>query len=557
LVGLTHRNFYVGVSSNRIDIKELGDFKNLRVLVYNNYVIQLITFILLTILSYFFVYLIRRYAERHQIIDHPNERSSHSMPTPRGGGLAIVILLMVAGCAAQPAPNLPVETNLPLSNSTQVPSSTPPIVVDQTNTIVPTNTSVIISTHANLLQYSPLSLPELNTHYSTGDIALSQDEKFMAVVARGKLEGNKSVWVWNVFDLNQSLAGYHISLDDLWSVAFSPDGSQLAVGGKAKIIIVDWRTGSVTATIELPNSEAIQVAYGQNNTLVWSSFGDKVTVWDLSRAEAKYSVDGITGFNPTSFAISPDEKMLVTGAYDGIHLWDFETGQSLEFREGPEGGIGIAPATVFSSKGTFLASTGCSEYIFEGCSSGKIVLWKSNATIPSIISEVHPSWINTLAFSPDEETLASTSGGGIIKLINLDDGKIIDIPSMELPGKLPPDDTFLITDIGFLADGQILAVSTSDGIQLLEMDNMSWMPNLRSIFSPGYRYTITSAGDDLNFRKEPSINSQIIKKLHTGEWLVVIDGPIIADGYVWWKVTIADFTVGWIVEMPGWYEFNP
>ena len=54
-------------------------------------------FILLTILSYLGVYFIRRYAERRQIIDHPNERSSHSMPTPRGGGLAIVIMVLGTG----------------------------------------------------------------------------------------------------------------------------------------------------------------------------------------------------------------------------------------------------------------------------------------------------------------------------------------------------------------------------------------------------------------------------------------------------------------------------
>jgi len=54
-------------------------------------------FLLLTILSYLGVYLIRRYAEKRQIIDNPNERSSHSMPTPRGGGLAIVILVLGAG----------------------------------------------------------------------------------------------------------------------------------------------------------------------------------------------------------------------------------------------------------------------------------------------------------------------------------------------------------------------------------------------------------------------------------------------------------------------------
>ena len=57
---------------------------------------QLISFILITIVSYLGVSLIRRYAERRQILDHPNERSSHASPTPRGGGLAIVLLVMGA-----------------------------------------------------------------------------------------------------------------------------------------------------------------------------------------------------------------------------------------------------------------------------------------------------------------------------------------------------------------------------------------------------------------------------------------------------------------------------
>jgi UDP-N-acetylmuramyl pentapeptide phosphotransferase/UDP-N-acetylglucosamine-1-phosphate transferase len=54
-------------------------------------------FIALAILSYLGVWIIRRYAERRQLLDHPNERSSHSMPTPRGGGLAIVLLVTGTG----------------------------------------------------------------------------------------------------------------------------------------------------------------------------------------------------------------------------------------------------------------------------------------------------------------------------------------------------------------------------------------------------------------------------------------------------------------------------
>jgi UDP-N-acetylmuramyl pentapeptide phosphotransferase/UDP-N-acetylglucosamine-1-phosphate transferase len=57
----------------------------------------ILIFILLLILSYLGVYVIRYYAERRQILDHPNERSSHTVPTPRGGGLVIVVLVLAIG----------------------------------------------------------------------------------------------------------------------------------------------------------------------------------------------------------------------------------------------------------------------------------------------------------------------------------------------------------------------------------------------------------------------------------------------------------------------------
>ena len=58
---------------------------------------SLVAFSILALLSYLLVYLIRHYAERRQILDRPNERSSHVTPTPRGGGVAIVVLVTGAG----------------------------------------------------------------------------------------------------------------------------------------------------------------------------------------------------------------------------------------------------------------------------------------------------------------------------------------------------------------------------------------------------------------------------------------------------------------------------
>jgi len=53
---------------------------------------MLILFLLLLfLLAFVLTYCMRLYALKTNIIDNPNERSSHSVPTPRGGGIAVVL----------------------------------------------------------------------------------------------------------------------------------------------------------------------------------------------------------------------------------------------------------------------------------------------------------------------------------------------------------------------------------------------------------------------------------------------------------------------------------
>lgn len=47
-------------------------------------------------ISCLFTFALRRYALANSLIDIPNARSSHSIPTPRGGGVAIVVVFLVA-----------------------------------------------------------------------------------------------------------------------------------------------------------------------------------------------------------------------------------------------------------------------------------------------------------------------------------------------------------------------------------------------------------------------------------------------------------------------------
>lgn len=55
--------------------------------------------LVLALLSAGLTWLARRYALRRQLLDHPGERRSHHVATPRGGGIAIVVTVL-AGTAA-------------------------------------------------------------------------------------------------------------------------------------------------------------------------------------------------------------------------------------------------------------------------------------------------------------------------------------------------------------------------------------------------------------------------------------------------------------------------
>lgn len=54
----------------------------------------------LAVLAWFLTALLRRYALARSLMDVPNARSSHSLPTPRGGGVAIVVAFLLGLCVA-------------------------------------------------------------------------------------------------------------------------------------------------------------------------------------------------------------------------------------------------------------------------------------------------------------------------------------------------------------------------------------------------------------------------------------------------------------------------
>jgi len=75
---------------------------------------SILFFLIFFSLAFGFTYFMRAYALKKNIIDNPNERSSHSIPTPRGGGVAVVCSYLLALAVLIYSQQLEVHTGLTL-----------------------------------------------------------------------------------------------------------------------------------------------------------------------------------------------------------------------------------------------------------------------------------------------------------------------------------------------------------------------------------------------------------------------------------------------------------
>lgn len=73
-------------------------------------------------------------------------------------------------------------------------------------------------------------------------------------------------------------------------------------------------------------------------------------------------------------------------------------------------------------------------------------------------------------------------------------------------------------------------------------------------FASGSVYQITALGDNLNLREMPTTNSKVFTKLKHGDQITILEGPIAANGYTWWKIKTDNAAEGWIVDIPDWYQ---
>jgi WD40 repeat protein len=224
----------------------------------------------------------------------------------------------------------------------------------------------------------------------------------------------KAVILWDV-DSRKPLATLEGHKDQVWGLAFSPDGKRLASASLDKTVILwDVDSRKRIATLEGHLDWVRVVAFSPDGTRLASASEDKtVILWDVNSHKRLATLEGHKDA-VYGVAFSPDGKRLASASQDKtVILWDVYSHKRLATLEGHKGRVyGVA----FSPDGKRLASASLDK---------TVILWDVDNHKPLATLKGHKDPVYGVAFSPDGKRLASASADTTIILWDLDVGDLM------------------------------------------------------------------------------------------------------------------------------------
>ena len=291
------------------------------------------------------------------------------------------------------------------------------LVVRGHNTLVEIY-SLIDYKKVNLINKKTISLLNLNFDKDKA-VSFSSDGKLLAFSILGIADSN-NILVWNI-EANQMQNIY-----------------------KGHVIGNFGRIRSITFNKDC-------------NLMASASKDSTVKIWNLDTGNLYASLKNENPVNTVSF--NPEGSILVSGTSEGnIEIWDVKNKYKLDSLKSQLSSINSAD---LSSDGLMLALGGDWNYVDVKADTNPIFLEildiKSNQII--CVLDGHEEQVNSVAFSPNGQILASGSKDGNVKLWDVNSGKEI----LTLLPQENKDLTSEITSVAFSPDGQFLASSTIDG----------------------------------------------------------------------------------------------
>jgi WD40 repeat protein/serine/threonine protein kinase len=288
-------------------------------------------------------------------------------------------------------------------------------------------------------------------------IAFSPDGRVIATATGGPFsvgKGGPNVELWDR-ETGQRLRSLRGTKHHIWSLAFSPDGTKLAVGGRnsplgsPQVMVLNAKTGAILWSRqeqELP--QAMSVVFSPDGTLLAAGFGEyserrvhSFKLYDSATGQTAATYPGPKG-GVNALAFDRTGRHLAVAGSDIVEIWDVVAQRRIHELRGHFQWVYFV---AFSPDGKWLATGGWDRTIkLRDAATGE-----ERLTIFA-----HEGFVLDLAFSPDSRCLASSSEDRSVRLWEIPSGRLIAV----FHGH-----TYFVQTVAFAPDGRELASGGLEG----------------------------------------------------------------------------------------------
>ena len=233
------------------------------------------------------------------------------------------------------------------------------------------------------------------------------------------------------------------------NIAYSPDGSRLAVSSSIGIWIYDAHTGKELDLLVEDIGSITSIAYSPNGKTLAAANLTDVHLWDANTGKYKTRLLAATEANfffINSIVYSPDGKTIATAGGTEAHLWDAVTGKHKTTVKDNQGGFKFNSLAYSPDGKTIATAGGTMAHLWN------IVEVKHKTTLKG-----HTDDIYSVGYSPDGKTIATGGADGKVHLWDAVTGK----HKTTLKGY-----THQIYSIVYSPDGTTLAVASGNRVHL-------------------------------------------------------------------------------------------